>query len=384
VASSLIKRGKHLVARPEGTKIKIRLNTLAQQYGQKYDTEHVEFAVGISDFPPTEEQPNFVHQMLNVKITEGEWKRFEAARIKAHFSPRRQNALNRLAGRYEPSVLRNPLRPKSQLINSFLRLVQSPSPSSYRQDIVKQIYRNVKKHQYYERSFGNISYRRLQVIPGEITSITVPMSQLPLIEGTGAFYSGIVYDDGVTARISFLSVNDNTVMNAFGVDKLNKIPRTERDFLLHERKRELAKNEIVVKVARVPITKEQATALDEKQFPFRLYQKGDTITATICQADLQGFCEITGLEYKTELEKIKKKDNARAYAKLKKAATDSGDKLVYRVVDWRAVDLLSEGDFEFFYANKGNGKYNVAFLSKSEGRYEEILWGKQRNASLKS
>ena len=316
----------HIVLNKDGNKI--RVNTLAKQFGMQYHKANIEKVLGITS---AQEAPERV--LRSVPSDEG----------KSVF-----------AQSEEIISKRDKRDPRAKAWDRFMK-------------------------------FGSISKYELIHSAGETSTITVSVDKAvqivqPLKQGRVA-YAGMINSDG-TATISFKEKHNGFVAEALGLPVYEIKTLTEKKFSIESNRliRSLAKQGNL-ELYRMTFNADEIKTLSDNNIPFYFYRNGTEFKTVFFQKDLHQVCSLLGRDYNAELQHKEFQDNRITYSKMKKVAARREEPIQYRVVDHSGLELLRKQEnirFAYFPA-KAEGKYNLAMLPADLSRYDE--WKKQQSAA---
>lgn len=354
---------------------RIRLDTLAKQFGPEYMKANIEKALGLSDegkeiesflkeVPASDEnselskiekqiikRENLESDVIqdNIFAAQKAEQKFAGLRACCHWVKDRMIVV---AAQLRGTLFRKPAAPR------YVKAEEQPARRPH------------------ER-FGNISKRKLINSYGETSTLYIKPSQMPIMAALGIFYSGTISERG--AAVSFKAQHNGLVAAALGisVQKIKSVTERENERKENQLIKQMSKAENK-ELYRVTINGTQAAALQASGIPCAWYRNETEYKTIFFRDDLKQVAEACGLDYQAELKKIERQDNMRNYIAIKsQAARKLGENVEYRIVDARGLGILRENNFNFAFFEKGD-KYNVVFLQSQSKEYERILKKKQK------
>lgn len=304
-------------------KYRVRLDTLAKQFGTKYCKANIEKSLGIETELEAPEQ--FTRQ---VEVSD------------------------------EDSVILK--------AEKFLKVDEKT---------IEQIEENLlfeeKEKEFVYMKLGNISKYKLLNSFGETSSLNINATDIPKLEKLGIYYAGSASQRGVV--IHFKAIHNELVAAALGIkiEDIKNVNEKRETKRANELMKAISKTENR-KLYRIKLTAEQVDILKNNEIPYAFYRNGKEYNTVIFRDELKKVCTLTNIDYISEIEKIAKRANLTVYSELKKTAVINNEKVSYRMIDRSGLEKLEMSEIKFAYFEK-DGKYNVAMLESSIKRYEEVI-----------
>ena len=264
--------------------------------------------------------------------------------------------------------------------NTFTRTAEAEdtntcfSKAEQNKPFIPQTIEQLDFHAY--MTVGNISKYKLINSNGETSVLKVKPSDVAKLNELGIFFSGTISEKYTS--VYFKSVNNSAVAKALNIDE-NKIKSVSENNASRKADRlikEMSKLQNKV-LTRLNFSENEIKLLSENDIAYAFYRDGDTYRALIFRDDLKRVCELTGKNYEEELSRILYCDNMKSYHKIKQLSEAKNEPIAYRIVDKNGLEKLENSNLNFAYFAKENGKYNVAFLSGDVEIYKSVF---QNNA----
>ncbi|MGN0557061.1 MAG: relaxase/mobilization nuclease domain-containing protein [Acutalibacteraceae bacterium] len=362
---------------------RIRLDTLARQFGVKYCKANIERALGI-------QTSAVAPQQMERKVPPDETQT-EAAKIERFFRDREQTDLKSeldAANIKAADVISEKISgnmPQAQRVGKRIRLARAlarifrKSKTRRRTDShddpnqAKAFQPQEPRGEYRPNylKIENVPYLWLKNTAGRTSTIKIKPTDIPKFEKLGIFYSSIIRPDRCT--VTFKSIHENIVAAALGIDissckSVEELREEKFRYRLMKAQSKLQDRALY----KMKISAEQMCELDEAGLDFSYFRRGTEYTVLVFRDDLQKVCTAVGLSYENELDRANKVDNMRKYSELKRSEKSGQDKVLYRVVSSNDLHRLSMSDLKFAYFEKDD-RFNVAFLQSELEKYQLIL-----------
>lgn len=379
---------KNITVKVTSENKKIRLDTLAKQFGAQYTKLNVE-----RNFKGL---PIVPFETINAPVFDE--KKTEFKQIEKHICSNKKALTN-----YEPKIkdkelslmlrLENSMKNSRSLLlflNRFLVFTIYKNSSKERKKKSKDFKAWQKQKKEGEnnainnltvtserkdtfKKFGNIPYNELQKACGANITINVSLKQADMMRSAGVFYSGLVKENG-KIYVTFKKANEIEVSKHLGIDlasvkTVNEIAQ-ER---FANRMIELKSIKENIFICQYKCTLEDVLKLDKQNVSFSYYKQSDgNFKVQFLKNDLQSVCNILNKNFIEEYSFFSAKENNKNYAELKQMAQIENEKIAYRVVDKILFEKIANQDVKIAYFEKGE-KYNIAMLESDIVRYEQIV-----------
>lgn len=393
----------HITFRKFGEERKIRANTLAKQFGDKYKKENLEKLMGYYTIPTEENRPEQPKKKDGPFISE--WVRFE----KNYFQK-------------NPPLLKEKEIPKARLYISrstspllaLLKLILFLAIRRKRKKLFdKKYYRfhyrvkrkksypirhlslaeQVQKLEKLNKVAGNISYKDLLAAQGENFKIKVKLSTLPALYSCGFFFSAYIRND--SAIVTIKAKDKTTLQKVLGVEDKEKNNRNSQMLINRENYFELKAEaeKLGVKLEYLMISKEQFEFLQSQHIRFAYQNSKDgKINISFLPASKDYILRLLFPEkFKDNLFSVKR--NSKVNTQIKAEALLSGQKIRYRVLSKQQIEDIQKqtnGEvlFSVFKSRKkqdgsvedlGENQYNISFKESDEQTINEVIDKQKRN-----
>lgn len=386
-------RDVHITIRKHGEKKGIRVDTLAKQFGEKFTKENLEKAMGYCTKPPIVEQAPPTERKTSPEQPSN-WERYEQQILKM------RRCLPSVSGHitYHKGVA--PILDQASSIAPSRRfqilfralLVLTAFVSRKRRKPPKQNYQikpeppslRPARSYYYT---GNVPYRTLTESAGETLTIKVGLERLLQLMGQPILYAARIDRETGNATITIKDKDKDflaEILNLVEV-KGKLVEQSDRiqNQLTYNKLKEAAAY-ANTKLQYLMVTADQKQELERQCQEFAYFEKEDgkyNIAFLPEQAEI--IRQIAFPKPKTETAAQK---NSRIYAELKRAAAESGEKLLtYTKVTKPQLDELQKRGVTFaYFANRDDETlYNVSFRKADQKTVRRVLeTAQQRNSRI--
>ena len=391
----------HIVVHTKDGK-KIRVDTLAKQLGSKYKKANIEHALGLraerdntkpiipaapkhenSEWGKLEKKFAKAPQQRGVKIktlpatgkkysvrvagdnSEGELDRLLAADLRT--KEIKVKARTALSAEFFAKASGKSLPRKMANVHLFNSLIQDHEVRR-EFELSKKRMEDIAKYPNKRDTFGNLSYRRLLSVPGEVETITIRPEEKEVLQNLGIFYSGIAFRDNLL--VSFKSVNLGKVMEALPNAKTLKEERFERDSKTELRTINKKMEEDYHKII---CSADDLRKLEANNIKFAFSRDGEEYTTLILSSDVQKSCEVLQKDFKNEQIMLNKKRNMRLYAQMKTTAKIESQDIAYITITGEQYKRLRDNGVSVPVFKKGE-KFNVAYLKSQDKEIKEAIY----------
>ena len=368
---------------------KIRVDTLARQFGGKYCKAEIEKVFGIEPEQGYEKREVFT-KAGNADRAQERFNNHEKEFVERMTNEGTAPVMKELYNNFNKSQLSSILRLQGRIlrcrsISSFvvysialmikmLRKGNRRAYAAWKRNKYKKVPNKQQKEAANYR-IGNITKRNLLNMPGETATIKVPVENLYLFNTFNIYFSGYLTKDGA-AVVSFKSENERLVSDELGIE----ISRFKNAHEINSERERSQRIKAISKAEnrelhRLNLTADELKVLDDNNIVYSHYRNKDLYSTLVFKDELQGVCAVLGKDYATIARQAKRQENNRAYVDLKRTAQLNDDKIVYRVVDETGRDKLVGSDLQHacFDSEKQAGKYNIAMLEKDINKYQDIM-----------
>lgn len=358
-----------------GEKYRIRLDTLAKQFGTQYCKANIEKHFGIE---PTKNVPERITRTVDLteddsffnpvdEIVKPDLETIEKLKDDIKYAEKQAEKILDVPQLVKKIITRMKISAAFLSGNVFKRkLKQQKKKQEERYTKVE-----TKQEEFIYMKLGNTSKYNLINSFGETSSLYIKATDIPKLQMLGIKYSGSASERGVV--VHYKAVHNNLVASALGIPLIDIKSVTEKEETKRANAliREMSKAENR-ELYRVVLTAEQVNELRKNNIPYAFYRNGANYNTVVFRDELSKVCEIANIDYKSELEKIAKRDNHIIYSELKRTAAINNTFVKYRVIDRAGLQKLQQSNIKFAYFEK-DGKYNVALLPKDLEQYEKVL-----------
>lgn len=380
----------HITITKNGEKKGIRVDTLAEQFGEKFKKENIERKMGYYS-PPLTEIVKKYHTKPKAKTipTKSNWEQFEQSQFRQNnYLPstptnivRDNNAVRfaNIAGKslfHSRSIVDFILRSMIILISLRRRKLKQQKYVRYKKVQILPIRRSSDYI-----TFGNIKYQELISTAGENYSVKVSLNKLLLIANQPVLYSA-----RIDRRNSMVTITVKKKDKDFLVDLINLSDKSKQ---LDEQSDKLANSQIYhelketaeqkgKKLRYLIVTPEQAQILRDNFIQFAYFEKEDKLNIAFLPEKADLIKKLIYPEQQNKTETVQQ-HNSRIYAQLKKNAAINGEKLKYRTrLTKEQLSELNKSNIVFAYFPNSDDKslYNIAFDPKDDEKIKSTLTNK--------
>ncbi len=386
-------RDVHITITKHGEKKGIRVDTLAKQFGEKFTKENLEKAMGYYSQPIIREQhPKKEYQPKPEPPSN--WERFEQQLFKqsgclpsvpGHITYHKGVAPILEKSRTLPASRKSQFlfRALLILVALFTRKRKQQPPRTYQ---MRQTIPVLKPQRSYFRQ-GNIPYRALQESAGAKLTIKVGFDRLLQLMGQPILYSAIVDRSTGTATITIKEKDKDFLAEILDLVEVKGKLVEQSDRLQNKMMYDKLKVSAALagtKLQYLLVTAEQKQALEQQCQEFAYFEKENgkfNIAFLPEQAEI--IKRIAFPKPKTETPAQK---NSRIYAELKRAAAESGEKLLTKTKITKAQldELQKRGVTLAYFVNQDDAtRFNVSFRKADQETVRRVLeTAQQRNSRI--
>ena len=384
---------RHITFQKIGEDKKIRANTLAKQFGDKFTKENLERLMGFYSLPkPLENLPKPKPSVPFIT----EFEKYEAAYFKKNpvvTSPAEAKALQIL--------IKNATNPLFYLLIIIVRLMmrrknkirvdktysqlhsKGCSQKRYRKTTpdIKTVLAKIDKQ---PMTAGNIPYRNLVQAQGDDFRVRLDLSAVPKLYAYPFFFSARLYSN--YALVTIKEKDKELLQQALDIEDISIIEKHNRHYTPVAEYNELKKRaaQLNVKVEFLVIQPEQCESLtDEKdRFVSIATKEGKIRLAFLPQNKDYILHALYPDKYKTKTDTLFSVGrNSKVNTRLKSEALLGGKEMRYRILSREQVEQLAEsvGEDRFAVFSKNaqgenlNGQYNVVFKEDDTAEIESAL-----------
>ena len=384
---------RHITLQKIGEDKKIRVNTLAKQFGDKYTKENLERLMGFYSLPkPLENLPK---PKPPVPFTT-EFEKYEETYFKKNpvvTSPTEAKALQLLIKNATNPlfylliiIVRLMMRRKNKIkVDKSYRVLHSKGSSQkrYRKTTpdIKTVLAKIDKQ---PMTAGNIPYRNLVQAQGDNFRVKLDLSAVPKLYAYPFFFSARLYSS--YALVTIKEKDKELLQQALDIEDISIIEKHNRHYTPLAEYNELTKRaaQLGVKVEFLVIQPEQFESLkdDKDRFVSISTKDGKIRLAFLPQNKDYILHALYPDKYKTETDILFSVGrNSKVNTRLKSEALLGGKKMRYRVLSREQVEQLAEsvGEDRFAVFSKNaqgenlNGQYNVVFKEDDTAEIESAL-----------
>lgn len=384
---------RHITLQKIGEDKKIRANTLAKQFGDKYTKENLERLMGFYSLPkPLENLPK---PKPPVPFTT-EFEKYETAYFKKNpvvTSPTEAKALQVLIKNATNPlfylliiIVRLMMRRKNKIkVDKSYRVLHSKGSSQkrYRKTTpdTKTVLEKIDKQ---PMTAGNIPYRNLVQAQGDNFRVKLDLSAVPKLYAYPFFFSARLYSS--YALVTIKEKDKELLQQALDIEDISIIEKHNRHYTPLAEYNELKKRaaQLGVKVEFLVIQPEQFESLkdDKDRFVSISTKEGKIRLAFLPQNRDYILHALYPDKYKTETDILFSVGrNSKVNTRLKSEALLGGKEMRYRVLSREQVEQLAEsiGEDKFAVFSKNaqgenlNGQYNVVFKEDDTAEIESAL-----------
>ena len=371
---------------------KIRANTLAKQFGDKYTKENLEKLMGFYSFPkPLESLPNPKPK----KVFVSEFEKYERSYFKKNPPPvsiseaKKAQLLVRCA--VNPFflllfiIMKLLLRKKGKqsLDREYSRLHLKLKPQKLYKTKKADTEVILKKHETQPVTAGNIPYRNLVQAQGENYRVKLDLSAVPKLYAYPFFFSVKIYSD--YAVVTVKEKDKKLLMQALSFENEQVLEKHNHHYTTMSEYNELKKRaeQLGVKVEYLVIQKNELEKLQNEKDRFvALPTKDGKIRLAFLQQNKDFILRTLYPDrYKSKDDIFSVSRNSKVNTRLKSEALLGGKKMRYRILSKEEVEHLAEsiGEDRFAVFSKNaqgenlNGQYNVVFKEDDTEEIETAL-----------
>ena len=384
---------RHITFQKIGEDKKIRANTLAKQFGDKFTKENLERLMGFYSLPKTLE--NLPKPKPSVPFIT-EFEKYEAAYFKKNpvvTSPSEAKALQILIKNATNPlfylliiIVRLMMRRKNKIrVDKTYSLLHSKgcSQKRYRKTTpdIKTVLAKIDKQ---PMTAGNIPYRNLVQAQGDDYRVRLDLSAVPKLYAYPFFFSARLYSN--YALVTIKEKDKELLQQALDIEDISIIEKHNRHYTPVAEYNELKKRaaQLKVKVEFLVIQPEQFESLkDEKdRFVSIATKEGKIRLAFLPQNKDYILHALYPDKYKTKTDTLFSVGrNSKVNTRLKSEALLGGKEMRYRILSREQVEQLAEsvGEDRFAVFSKNaqgenlNGQYNVVFKEDDTAEIESAL-----------
>lgn len=394
---------KHITFRKLGEERKIRADTLAKQFGDKYKKENLEKLMGYYTIPTEPPLPSRPKQPQKPFVSE--WTKFEKGYFRKNPPPLKQNEI--LPARLYISRSTSPLlalfrlilfltirRKRKRLLDKkyhrFHSRVKRKKSYPMRQlSLAEQI----QKIERINKTAGNISYKDLLAATGENFRLKISLSSLPVLYSCPFFFSAQLHSDHAVITVK---AKDRKILQQalkLADDKLveeNNRRLTEKANYL-ELKTE-AEN-LGVHLEFLSITPEQLSLLQSEHAHIAYNTKKGKINISFLSVQKDYILHLLYPEKYKKDELFSVQRNSKVNTQIKAEALLSGQKIRYRILSKEQIeDIQKQTNGEVLFSvfksrkkqdgsveNFGENQYNISFKESDEQTINEVINKQKRN-----
>ena len=384
---------RHITFQKIGEDKRIRANTLAKQFGDKFTKENLERLMGFYSLPkPLENLPKPKPPVPFIT----EFEKYEAAYFKKNpvvTSPAEAKALQIL--------IKNATNPLFYLLIIIVRLMmrrknkirvdktysllhlKGCSQNRYRKTKpdIKTVLAKIDRQ---PMTAGNIPYRNLVQAQGDDFRVRLDLSAVPKLYAYPFFFSARLYSN--YALVTIKEKDKELLQQALDIEDISIIEKHNRHYTPVAEYNELKKRaaQLSVKVEFLVIQPEQFESLkDEKdRFVSIATKEGKIRLAFLPQNKDYILHALYPDKYKTKTDTLFSVGrNSKVNTRLKSEALLGGKEMRYRILSREQVEQLAEsvGEDRFAVFSKNaqgenlNGQYNVVFKEDDTAEIESAL-----------
>ena len=384
---------RHITFQKIGEDKKIRVNTLAKQFGDKYTKENLERLMGFYSLPkPLENLPKPKPPVPFIT----EFEKYEAAYFKKNpvvTSPAEAKALQVLIKNATNPlfylliiIVRLMMRKKNKIrVNKTYSLLHSKgcSQKRYRKTTpdTKTVLAKIDRQ---PMTAGNIPYRNLVQAQGDDFRVRLDLSAVPKLYAYPFFFSARLYSN--YALVTIKEKDKELLQQALDIEDISIIEKHNRHYTPVAEYNELKKRaaQLDVKVEFLVIQPEQFESLkDEKdRFVSIATKEGKIRLAFLPQNKDYILHALYPEKKKTKTDTLFSVGrNSKVNTRLKSEALLGGKEMRYRILSREQVEQLAEsvGEDRFAVFSKNaqgenlNGQYNVVFKEDDTAEIESAL-----------
>lgn len=360
-------QNKNITIQPQDEKKKIRVDTLARQFGDKYKKSELEKRMGYYKQVKTEKTENSSNITLPLKKKSAhktEYQRYE----EWFFSKidlkklviAAEQIKNAAAIKIKLFIAKSNSRIKQKIEDSRTLKLNLPRATSAVRSIVQPI-----------MYAGNIRYRNLTELAGENITVNVPIDSLLNLVGAPMFYSCRISSKSNTATVTFKECNIETAAKLLGQSS-EQIKR-QSDTIYNNKVYRSIKTEAVRRGEKLnyrTVGSELLETLKQSNIKFACFEKNGNYNISFLPeyaAAVDDIIRSTRVE--TDFER-----NRRINRELKADSAKSGAEIRYRIISAKQLEKLKQSDIKFACFEK-NGRFNISFLSTSEADINRLIYG---------
>lgn len=344
----------NITLQAEGQKKKIRVDTLARQFGDRYKKAELEKQMGyyVEHTQPEVKEVASASPGRKKKNHKNEYQRYEAW----FFGKLNLKKFSSLASGMKITALK-PIKLLTGLYSSYVRRAREErfacafKPS-------KQIHSIVKPVMY----CGNIKFGQFREMQGKDITINISVDKLLKLVGAPVFYAAKINSKTETATVTFKECNMPLFAEKLGLEE--SVIRNQSEAISNSKMYREIKT-VAATAQQKPIyrivTPEQLEVLKAENLKVAYFSKDDKFNIAYL-ADDAALIETHLAKHKPESEFDR---NRRINRELKAKAAKSGQDLRYKLITAEQLKKLKETNVEFACFEK-DGKYNIAYLSDDE------------------
>ena len=387
---------KDITFQKKGENKKIRVSTLAKQFGEVYKKENIEKRMRIYRLPKISEQTVTNHKKSKANSTFiTEFEKFE----RNYFSKNLPLAQKREIPFMQNYIEHSP-NPFLALLSIIFRLIVRRKKRNIfdkKYDLLHLYGKRQKRYKRYEpslaeqvkriermqRTAGNIPYQRLIYSQGEIYKVAIPLSAVPKLYAYGFFFSARLSKDKAMITIKekdkYLLQMALGIANIQSLEEHNEYYKPKSDYAEMKERAKL----IGSKIEYLMIEPEQLELLKDETDRFIKFDVGEKIRLVFLEENKKFILHSLYPDKYKANDLFSVSRNSKVNTRLKSEILLGGQKMMYRTLSREQVEQLAEntkGQELFAVFNKnakgeslGEDKYNVAFKSGDEEKIETAL-----------
>lgn len=382
---------EHITITKNGEKKGIRVDTLAKQFGTKFSKASLEKAMGItSSFSDVTIKDYKPKEKKTPQVTKSNWEYFE----QNYFQKQNylKSTIDDVKRDESAESISKKVEQSDTLTKNLIDLIYKALVFLFRKPKLRETNKKYKVTNKQKISlkdkptvFGNINYHKLASSSGENLTVRVDIDRLLKLVNQPILFSSLIDKEKGTATITVKAKDKAFLAKLLNmVEFENKLVEQSEQLTNQMTYRKLkdaaAYNNTSLKY--MIVTKEDVEKLKQNYIEFASFEKDDKFNIAFLPEKYELVRKIL---YKPKPKETPQQKNARIYAELKKRASDSGQKLSYRIkISETQLKTLQDTNLEFAYFvnSEDKTKYNVAFEKKNEDAVKQILTEKKNVMKL--